>query len=189
MQCDRCGRVNAADCDCGMNQPSFSLFGTSFQGDKVVGSPISDDARRQLVRGPAIAAFAFLVTLTICLMADLERPDSAVAAVLALYSAWSTYWGLLGIRRYATDRGDGLVVRLLSELASTLSVYGFVLVPLAIGVLYGALGGWYPEFVSALRLARDPNSVLERLPNRPSRGPETGVSGRHGHSSQASRLG
>ena len=136
---------------------SFRLFGTTFQGSRIVESPASQEAKRQFRRSMVLAAAAPLVLLAVLLLNGFALAHWILPLALSSYLAWGSYWGTVGVIRMFSERK---VSRWAIELAARhASLYGLLL-PVLIGVLYGVLGGGVYEFQRARRIVKNPGLPL-----------------------------
>lgn len=126
---------------------------------------MSDDAQRHLVRCPVLAGAALALTLMGCLFAGRSIRASVGLALLAAYIAWASYWGFLAVRRFLVNSGESRLLHLATDLVqSNFHLYGPIVAPVLLGVLYGVPGGWWREFRLTRELAMNPHFVLGQSP-------------------------
>ncbi len=139
-----------------MEPEQFRMFGTTFQGSRVVQSPLSDNAKRHIFRSSILLGITPLIVLPVFLWNKLAALDSLALSVLAAYVAWASYWGGVGIADLLADHGERRAARAALHVAvHHLGIYGLVGLPLTLGIVYGTLGGGAYEFVKSRRIVRN----------------------------------
>jgi len=132
----------------------FSMFGTTFHGDKIVLSPADLDARQLIIRSFIIAPVSFLLATGLLVLNEVGVVTSLALAGFFTYIAWTSYWGIVGIVRGWKEPKCGEPIEDLDLRDTILQMLGLLIVaPFVIGILYGLLGGGIREFLYYRRLA------------------------------------
>jgi hypothetical protein len=143
----------------------FTIFGATFHGAEIVETPDSANAKLHMSRSLAVAAGAPPLVLLFAHLSGVSWTVSSVAAAIAIYVAWASYWGVLGVLELLAHEASGAADVAIHFLFHHLHIHGFVL-PVLIGVVYGTLGGGVWEFSKHRRTMRNPASGLESAANR-----------------------
>jgi len=126
----------------------FVMFGTRFEGSRIVHHPAMDDAKQHLGRSWSIALAATLIVTVFLLWNQTPVFIAFVLAGLAAYVAWASYWGIVGFGGWTTNFIANYVKPekppFMEELLWNLATDGVLVIPLftaTIGILYGVVGG------------------------------------------------
>ncbi len=115
----------------------------------------------------AAAVVPFLLLIILLVLFEFDGIAFLAVAGISAYVAWASYWGIVAALRLATNIGEGKLPKgFLGELISKfitegLGLLGMVLAPIALGILYGILGGGVREFLNYRRLANNPDLTLK----------------------------
>ena len=139
----------------------FSIFGTTFQGAQIIRSPKSEDDKRHMFRSLETAGATPLLLFFPLFWTGLATQYLVLLLGLSAYVAWASYWGIVGIASYVADLEARDVpaagIAVLGIDLAALWIGPMVLAALvAIGILYGALGGGVYEFMKRRKLAKTP---------------------------------
>lgn len=143
------------------------MFGTTFEESRIVKSPASEDAKEHLTRSIVIASIACGV-LFVGMAVFSRKPAVAVeAAAGSFYLAWASYWGILAVANGLAEITirDLPNLKALSEaIADKLFAKGggclLILLPIAVGIVFGTLGGGIYIFLKYREIARNPDASL-----------------------------
>jgi len=138
----------------------FSIFGTTFQGAQIIQSPGSEDDKRHIFRSLVTAGATPLLLSFPLFWTGLATHRLLLLLGLSAYVAWASYWGTVGIASYVADleARDVPVARAVLGIDLAAHWIGPIVLaaPVAIGILYGALGGGVYEFMKRGKLAKAP---------------------------------
>jgi len=172
MQCPKCGidtrTVGRCGCEFTLEtQPRlapserFSMFGTTFEGARIVQSPAAENARQHVTRSWLLACAAPLIALAPLLWNRVSVLDSLALMCLSAYVAWATYWGTVGVSNFLMGQANRRGAEAAMHFAAhRLGTYALVVVPLTLGILYGTLGGGMREFLKHRRVVRNPGLAV-----------------------------
>jgi hypothetical protein len=136
------------------------MFGTTFRGAKIIQSPGSEDAKRHIIRSLAAAGATPLLLFFPLFWTGLATQYLVLLLGLSAYVAWASYWGAVGILSYVTDLQARDIPAARTAVGIDLAALWIgpivLAAPVAIGILYGALGGGVHEFMKRRKLAKTP---------------------------------
>jgi hypothetical protein len=145
----------------------FSLFGTTFEDSRIVKSPASEDAKEHLARSTFVTAIASGVLFVgTALMSHKSMAAFELAAAFS-YLVWASYWGILAVVNGLAE----ITIREMPNLkawskaiADKLFEHGagflLILLPIAVGIVFGVLGGGTFVFLRYLKIAKHPEMPL-----------------------------
>jgi hypothetical protein len=139
----------------------FSIFGVTFRGAQIVQSPAADNAKRHVIRSSALGGIVSVLLLAALLWSGVSVSTSLLLAAISAYVAWASYWGTVGIARMLGNDGSRpgqemaeILMRLCLPLVGPLAL-------IAIGALYGTLGGGASEFLKCREIIGNPGLASE----------------------------
>jgi hypothetical protein len=144
------------------SESRLSIFGTTFQGAQIIQSPGSEDDKRHIFRSLVTAGATPLLLFFPLFWTGLATHRLLLLLGLSAYVAWASYWGAVGIARYVADL-EARDVPAASRAALGIDLVAFwigpivLAAPVAIGILYGALGGGVYEFMKRRKLVQRPS--------------------------------
>jgi len=109
----------------------FKMFGTTFEGSRVVQSPLSDNARFHMVRSSILLGVAPVIVLPLLLWKKWAVLGSLTLSVLSAYLGWASYWGVVGVANFLVDHGERRAAKTARHVVvHHFGIYGAVGVPL-----------------------------------------------------------
>ncbi len=131
------------------------MFGTTFEGSRLVHQPAIDDAKVHLTRSWVMSGVAPLLLMVVLFWIQMAVVRALILTGSLIYIVWACYWGFVGLFDTVTMYGERLFHNPKTEhmaITFILHVFGVGL-PLVIAILYGILGGGAYQYVRYRRIA------------------------------------
>ncbi len=138
---------------------TFAMFGVTFKGEQIIRSPAADDARRHVIRSWALACVVPLPLLIILSWYGVGLLNTVALAIATAYIMWGSYWGIVGIARILVDAAGQSSTETGVFAAFCACDCRILVVPIALGILYGILGGGVNEFLKCREIIKDPGGA------------------------------
>jgi len=136
----------------------FRLFGATFRGTELMDSPAMANAREHMRRSIVVSAVAPVFAVAVLLLAGVSVRTALVCGAVAIYLAWSCYWGVVGLSDKAADDRWRNGMKEAWVDGGYVSTIFTVLFPWAVALVFGPFGGGIYFFLRYRKLAAEASS-------------------------------